>query len=101
MNYSDVLSRNFSHDFVKRMQESMVMSAPKYGDIRDKNGTIAKHIEEEEMLDGIRERLRLYRDTGRTEFLVDIANFAMIEYIKMGDAFVAKDDRASKKAIGG
>lgn len=32
-------------------------------------------------IDSAEERLRLYRETGNTEWLVDLANFAMIEYM--------------------
>lgn len=32
-------------------------------------------------IDSAEERLRLYRETGNTEWLVDLANFAMIEFM--------------------
>ena len=52
----------------------------------------------------IRERLDLYEKTGNREYLVDVANFAMIEYcypaIK-GAYFKATDSRESPGLAGG
>ena len=42
------------------------------------------NYEEKRLIDSIKsleKRLQMYKDTGNTEFLCDIANFAMIEFM--------------------
>ena len=42
---------------------------------------LSRYPELAKAIDSAEERLRLYRETGNTEWLVDLANFAMIEYM--------------------
>jgi hypothetical protein len=55
----------------------MVVSYYKYGAIKD-NYKIYKTID---AIGSLEKRLERYKETGNTEFLADIANFAMIEYM--------------------
>lgn len=63
----------FDPDFVIRMVDYMSVSYHKYGRVAD-----AYPIRFEALAD-VRARAKSYRDTGNMCFLVDMANFAMIE----------------------
>ena len=65
------------HDpkFIERMVSRMTVSGHKYGRVED----VYPH--RASALDQLRERLRLYQQTGNTEHLVDCANFCMVEYM--------------------
>lgn len=74
-NVNDILQRDWSKEFINLMQNRIIVSHYKYGWISQNYPELAKAI------DSAEERLRLYRETGNTEWLVDLANFAMIEYM--------------------
>jgi hypothetical protein len=71
----EVLKTEFSEDFVQGMRDRMVMSFYKYGAVAEafphKISAIAS----------LTDRMRKYVSTGNTEFLIDAANFAMIEFM--------------------
>lgn len=60
--------------FIKRMDAAMEMSLHKYGLVRDAYPHKANAIKT------LKKRLKLYEKTGNADYLVDIANFAMIEF---------------------
>ena len=63
--------------FNKIRQNMMVVSFHKYGPMQE-------NYDEYKCMDAIgniRKRLLKYHDTGNTEFLADVANFAMIEFM--------------------
>ena len=74
-NVNDILQRDWSNEFINLMQNRIIVSHYKYGWISQNYPELAKAI------DSAEERLRLYRETGNTEWLVDLANFAMIEFM--------------------
>jgi hypothetical protein len=82
----------FSFEFVQMMANRMVVSYHKYG-------PVAKgYPHPVDALESLRQRLKKYLDTGNTEFLIDAANFAMIEFMcpSLQDAeFVATDSDGS------
>lgn len=79
----------FAPDFIQKMANRMAVSKHKYGPVTESFGTV-DHIK------SLRQRLDLYEGTGNTEWLVDVANEAMIEYMKQGeDAFIATDSDES------
>ena len=55
----------------------MVMSYYKYGPLKD-NYNKYKCMD---ALGNIEKRIQKYKETGNTEFLADVANFAMIEFM--------------------
>lgn len=60
--------------FHKRMRDSMEVSLHKYG-------PIAKaYPHKVDAIKSLEYRLELYKETGNADYLVDIANFAMIEF---------------------
>lgn len=63
------------HDpvFIERMINRMTVSGHKYGPVED----VYPHTAS--ALDQLRERLRFYEEDGNTEWLIDCANFCMIE----------------------
>lgn len=65
----------YSIEFLQGMVNRMLMSFPKYGHIKDSV---------ERGMDPLAEahaRLRKYSSTGNTEWLIDAANYAMIEFM--------------------
>lgn len=65
----------FSFPFVQGMADRMAVSYAKYGAVKD------AYPEKVNALDSLRLRLKKYAETGNTEFLMDAANFAMIEFM--------------------
>lgn len=83
-----------SVEFMRGMASRMAMSMEKYGKVADSN------------IDGVAcaiTRLEKYKATGNTEYLMDAANFCMIEYMKpnvAGAHFKAEDSAASPGRTG-
>lgn len=71
----EVLKTEFSEGFVKGMKDRMVVSFFKYGPIA------AGFPHKVNAITSLTDRLRKYAETGNTEFLMDAANFAMIEFM--------------------
>lgn len=65
----------FSFEFVQMMANRMVVSFHKYGPVAD------GYPHRVNALESLRQRLKMYLDTGNTEYLIDAANFAMIEFM--------------------
>lgn len=66
----------FSEQFVQGMADRMAFSFHKYGPLT-KNYPVPAHA-----LDSLMDRLRKYEETGNTEYLMDVGNFAMIEFMR-------------------
>lgn len=81
----EILSRSFSESFVSKMKNAIETSHYKYGFASLTYPTLAQAYK------CIKERLELYEKTHNTEYLVDVANFAMLEFM-----FPAFDDSAYK-----
>jgi hypothetical protein len=67
--------RESSEEFHQHMINAMSMSYITYGPVR------AAFPEKVNALDSLMLRLKKYKETGNKEFLVDVANFAMIEFM--------------------
>jgi len=65
--------KDFSEDFVQKMRNRMATSLHKYGRVADNRVNI-------DFLENVQARLAKYGDTGNTEWLVDAANFCMMEF---------------------
>lgn len=77
MNSSDILKTEYSERFDTLRKKAMETSYYKYGPLK-------KNYSEYSCMDAIgnlKKRLEMYEKTGNTEFLVDVANFAMIEFM--------------------
>jgi hypothetical protein len=74
--YDEILKTEYSEEFDKIRKDMVVTSYFKYGPIKDNS--------EQKLKDNIlslEKRLTAYKETGNTEFLADIANFAMFEFM--------------------
>lgn len=72
-----ILATEYSERFDKIRKDMMVVSYYKYGPMRD-NYEKYKCMD---ALGNIEKRIAKYKETGNTEFLADVANFAMIEFM--------------------
>lgn len=64
----------FNESFVHGMRLRMATSFYKYGRMRDAAGHGV------DLVECLKQRMALYEETGNTEHLMDVANFAMIEF---------------------
>lgn len=76
MTNEEILKTEFDEEFVQKMRNRMIVSYHKYGAVAINAGK--KLVDE---MESLQMRINRYMATGNTEFLVDVANFAMIEYM--------------------
>lgn len=72
----EVPGSEFSPSFVQGMYDRMGMSYIKYGRVAE------AYPEKVDAIASLRVRLERYAETGNTEWLMDVANFAMIEFMR-------------------
>lgn len=71
----EILKRDFSNDFIEKMKNAIEMSHYKYGFASKTYPELAQAYKCAE------ERLEAYKKTHNKEFLVDVANFVMLEFL--------------------
>lgn len=71
----EILSRDFSNEFITKMQNAIETSHYKYGWASKTYPELAQAIK------CAKERLEAYEKTGNKEYLIDAANFSMLEYL--------------------
>jgi hypothetical protein len=71
-----VPASEFSDRYVDLMYKAMCMSYFKYGKVAD------AYPEKVDAIASLEKRLQKYKETGNTEWLVDVGNFAMIEFMR-------------------
>lgn len=76
--FKDILSTEWSYKFEELQKKAMVMSYYKYGAIKKNHSKEDNHMD---AVSNLLKRLENYQKSGNTEFLVDVANFAMIEFM--------------------
>lgn len=89
INYSPgIPDSEFSLPFVQGMADRMSVSFCKYGAVAE------AYPHKVDALASLQQRLDKYRSTGNTEFLIDAANFAMIEFMhpRVGSAHFRPTD---------
>lgn len=82
----------FSQDFIQGMVDRMAVSYHKYGAVAD------AYPDKVDAMASMAKRIQNYRSDGNTEWLIDAANFLMIEFMRPrhDDAhFQATDSDAS------
>jgi hypothetical protein len=87
-----VLKTQVSDQFISGMVARMEMSYFKYGDVAE------AYPHKIDAIASLHQRLAKYEATGNTEFLIDAANFCMIEFMfprKEGAFFQATDSDQS------
>lgn len=75
--FDKILSTEYSTRFDEIRKKMMLASYYKYGSVKE-NHSKFKCMD---AVANIELRLQKYRETGNTEFLADVANFAMIEFM--------------------
>lgn len=70
-----ILKTEFNENFVQGMRDRMLVSFYKYGPVA------VGFPHKVNAITSLTDRLRKYAETGNTEFLIDAANFAMIEFM--------------------
>lgn len=90
----EILKRDFSNAFIEKMKNAIEMSHYKYGWANKTYPELAQAYK------CIRERLEEYEKTHNKEYLVDVANFAMLEFLypAFSDAKYTPTD--SDKSVG-
>ena len=73
----DLLSTEYSEKFDKIRKDMMRISYFKFGPVKQ-NYKIVGGLD---AIASLKAKLQEYEDTGNTEFLADVANFAMIEFM--------------------
>jgi hypothetical protein len=71
-----VPASEFSDQFVQGMYDRMAVSFFKYGKVAD------AYPDKVDAIASLKKRLDRYAETGNTEWLMDVANFAMIEFMR-------------------
>lgn len=74
---SEILSTEYSERFDSIRKNMMVVSYHKYGPV-SANYKTHKAID---AVASMKKRIEKYAETGNTEYLADVANFAMIEFM--------------------
>ena len=95
----EILKSEYSLEFDRLRKNRMVVSYFKYGVLKENYGQKLVNA-----VKNIEKRLELYRETGNTEHLVDVANFAMIEFMFPEHEkahFKATDSDKSPGLVGG
>lgn len=73
------LEKEWSEDFERLMRNRLMMGALRYGGLRNpKNPGKTTNLNTEQIL----KRAQLYVETGNGEHLVDVANFALAEFVQ-------------------
>lgn len=76
VNFDDLQKTEWNYDFEKLMRNRLIMGAMRYGKIGEKNKP--KYDRASSMI----KRLNKYSETGNKEFLVDVANLCLLEFVE-------------------
>jgi hypothetical protein len=97
MTREEILAKDFSEAFVNKMRNAIETSYYKYGNANKTYPELAQAYK------CIKERLALYERTHNTEYLIDVANFAMIEFMypAFRDARYTPTDSGSSPGLAG
>lgn len=92
-----VLSRDWSTEFITKMMKAILLSHEKYGWMSQTYPELAQAIK------CIPDRIDAYNKTHNKDYLIDIANFAMIEYMHsmFSDAHFTPTDSDKSVGLGG
>lgn len=76
LDINELAKSQMSEEFIKLMTNRMVLGTFRYGKWQDNKKNNVKI----DRISSIRKRLDIFEETGNSEYLVDIANLAMIEF---------------------
>ena len=94
---NDILKQEYSEEFDKLRKSRVEVSYYKYGAARDNFG--AGRVD---AIGSLELCLDKFRKTGNTEYLLDVANYAMFRYMYPlpGEYFKATDSKDSAGTVG-
>lgn len=90
MSYENLRRTQWSDDFERKMRNRLIMGALRYGLMKSPDKP------QYDRMTSIQKKVELYKQTGNDEYLVDIANCALLEYEEGGHPlkhFRADDDK--------
>lgn len=96
--YDKLLKTEYCQKFDDIRKKMMVLSYYKYGALKP---SITQKLTNP--IEGLKKRLKKYEETGNTEYLADVANFAMIEFMypqKEGAYYKPTDSNESPGLVG-
>ncbi|MEN6312791.1 MAG: hypothetical protein ABFD25_00930 [Clostridiaceae bacterium] len=93
---SNILQTEYSEHFDMLRKNRMVVSFHKYGPVKINYGEKLVSA-----INNLEKRLELYKQTGNTEYLCDIANFAMIEFMHPQHPDAHFNDMSESPGLGG
>ncbi len=91
-----ILDTEYSKHFDELRKNRMEVSFHKYGPLRENYGNKLVSA-----VANLEKRLELYKQTGNTEYLCDVANFAMIEYMYPQHEGAHFDNLSESPGLGG
>lgn len=76
MNTNDILTREYSEEFDQKRKNAVLVSYHKYGPSKEnfKKGMV-------DAIGSLKKNLKKFEETGNTEYLVDVANYAMFRFM--------------------
>lgn len=74
--YIELRETQWSSKFEELMRNRLIMGALRYGNVL---GTVDKS--KYDLVHSIERRVRLYKESDNAEYLVDIANYALLEFV--------------------
>ena len=75
MNYPDLAESEWSDRFETLMRNRLIMGAYRYGTMREQEAKAEYNYAKE-----ADRRMKIYLETGNTEYLVDAANLCLLEF---------------------
>ena len=92
MDNAEILRQEYCEEFDERRKKAMVCSYYKYGPIKEnfQKGLV-------DAIGSLKKNLKKFEETGNTEYLVDVANYAMLRYMypKEGEGYKPTDSLQS------
>jgi hypothetical protein len=67
----------WSPEFERLMRNRLLMGALRYGVLEEKR----KRTKPWDLMGAVEKKIALYHETGNTEYLVDIANYCLLEFV--------------------
>lgn len=91
----DLYNSEWDSEFEQLMRNRLVMGALRYGKMRVEDKPVYDRIS------SMHKRLNLYSQTGNKEFLVDVANLCLLEFVECHhpNAHFCADDVAEKVKV--
>lgn len=85
----EIKKMNVDNTFIEHMVNAMVMSAFKYGDVKEVCGEVA--------IEKMNKEIEMFMRDGNTEHMVNVANYAMLRYMfpQEGEAYIGTDSNKS------